>query len=191
MLPNAGISRRSFPNMFAGLASGDFVAPLGMHTTSNARTPSTSATVCAWPFYFGEPTAIDRVRVNLVTAQTGAECRVGVYSNFRGRPLSLLVDGGTIDLSGSTGNLDATVAVTVRGRIWVLVWMKNVATQATLYGPTSMAVGLGPNSVSPSSTAPLSFLALTDTYPGSMPATAPSMGIASALTYPLPYLRAA
>lgn len=192
-MPAASFSRRAIPSAFGGLTAGDYIAPLGLITTA-ARTPSTSATVSAWPFHFAEPTPIDRIRMYLVTQQAGAEARYGFYTNSKGRPASLILDAGTVDLSTGTGtDKDTTVAVTLYGRIWLLIWVKNVATQATIQGAGATSVfaqGLGPGMASPVSTALFSWLTLTDTYPGSMPATAPAMAMASSGLYPLAYLRA-
>lgn len=174
----------------AGFASGDYVWPRGVATVTDS-TPSTSAHVVAWPFVFGRRTAIDRAGVYLATAQAGAACRVAAYDDDFGRPGSLLYDWNEIDLSsGSAVDALQTVDASLLGPAWVLVFVKNVATQATLRCRSAVATPHGHLSLAGYTTQRP--LGLATAYPASAPASAPSVApISFSANLVVPQLRVA
>lgn len=185
------------PGVSVGYAVGDFIAPWGAMNTQSSRTLSTSAQFFAMQFYLPETYHIDLVRIFLTTAQAGAEMRVGLYTNLQGVPNALLADLGTADLStGGGGNKDWVANLYWQGILWVVMANKNVATGVTVNGPgsTSNNVGFGPVTSDFVSTggvnAGMPWMAANVAYPGSMPATCPTLGRTSS-TIPYPILRIA
>lgn len=175
-----------------GYASGDYVLPASYVSGQN-RTPSTNANVVAYPFFFPEPTSVDGLEIYLVTAQTGAEAMAGLYTNSSGRPATLIEDLGTADLSSGSGSTKTfSASSTVRGWVWALVWLKNVATQVTVTG-----VGTGVGGVISGSSNSLSApttranLYLEAAYPGSMPSSAPAVAPSSTNNVPVAMLTVA
>lgn len=173
-------------------AAGDFIYPAGLGSVTD-RTPSTSAHVSAW--FFGSQLALrlDRVGVHLTTPQTGAACMLGLYSNNRGRPSALLLDAGEVSLASGSGLIAATISYSIIGPFWVLAWMKNVATQATIKGTSTQAGGgFFPQPGFGTSSAAIISLGLDAAYPASMPATAPAVVTTGTSTSdPIPILRSA
>jgi hypothetical protein len=181
----------SVPDEPFGYISGSVVFPGGVASVSD-RTPVVAASLTAWPFKFDKPTPIDYARIWLVTHQTGAEARAGLYSNVDAHPSALLADLGAQALTATSDRavtFDANL--TVKGWVWLLIWIKNVATQATIRGPGSnfatqqqfpaLDVFLQYPTFRP-------YLYIESAYPGSMPATAPAMIPAFEEKVPLPIL---
>lgn len=145
--------------------------------TYSAATPSTSAIAYFGFFPIVDDAVISALGVYLSTGQTGAEARLGVYSNVNGKPGTLIADFGTVDLSGSAGMVEAVGSLNIskyQGGVWLCVWMKNVATQATVicaggtaayYPMTAAQIGAASNIRGYSATA---------AYPANLPATAPT-----------------
>jgi hypothetical protein len=131
--------------------------------------------------------------MRLVTHQTGAEAMAGVYSNANGRPASLITDLGTKDLgSASPANADwAITGLAVGGWFWALVWMKNVATQATVRRPTSASFAINTPVISSAleQNTNVGALYLVSAYPASMPASAPAVVPSATFGYPLVVLQ--
>lgn len=169
-------------------AAGDYLRPLGVANVTSG-TPATAAAAFGWPFFAPTQMTFDRVGVGLVTAQAGAACRIGAYRK-RGGPL--LADFGELDLSAGSGtDVEATISFPVTGPFWLVVWLKNVATQATFLRPgasTTNHVGQLGLTAGPTGS-PL--LRLADTYPGSMPSTMPAVVPTAVLNAALPQLRVA
>lgn len=170
---------RGYPTSFGtGWKSGDERYPIGVVSSATA-TPSTSAAVVAWPFHSPSPLRLAYVHMGLGTAQAGAEARAGIYSDGAdGRPNALIEDLGTLDLSATTGKRSWTATATVQGVFWVLVWLKNVATQATVVSPSASGASLLTpvhNTIIGAGGGTMRGLWLTSTYPGSMPAAAPAV----------------
>jgi hypothetical protein len=94
---------------------------------------STSALATFLPFLIPTPITLARIGFYLVTAQAGAECRLGLYSDSNGAPGALILDAGTLDLSSGGGAVkEVTIAQELPpGLIWTCCQMKNVATQVT------------------------------------------------------------
>lgn len=175
-----------------GYAAGDYVVPLNL-VAAQDRTPSTSAQVTAWPFFFPAATPLDRIGVYLTTAQAGAAAMFGLYSNVGGRPGSLLLDCGELSLAaGSGANALKTISYTTPvGLIWALCWVKDVATQVTVKGVLYTAggiVGLPSDTISGTMRGNL---LLTSAYPASMPSTAPAVVPATTASTPAIIMRAA
>lgn len=166
-----------------GFTAGDYVLPEGTTVAVTSRTPSTSAQVVAWPFRTGPVgNTFDRVGIGMITAQAGAAARFGFYTNLAGRPSTLISDSGELDCSvGGGTDLLLTISTFVpAGVFWVLMWLKNVATQISAYGPgASMAPAfMGQSPITTSQTI-RNYLALASAYPGSMPAAAPAVTFSS------------
>jgi hypothetical protein len=175
-----------------GFASGDYIVPLTVGTTTD-KTPAIAANVTAWPFFVPVATALDRIGVYLTTAQSGAAAMFGLYSSVGGRPSALLVDAGELDLSsGGAANALKTVNYTVpAGVFWGLVWLKNVATQVTVKGPNALVPGFAGHPSDVFSSTPRGFLYLASAYPASMPLTAPAVStVISSQSVPAIMLRA-
>lgn len=176
-----------------GTTAGDYLMAPNVSSYTN-RTPSTAANVTALPFYFAKPTAIDLLAIRLVTAQAGAEAMAGIYANNgSGRPGARLADLGTVSLAAGSGT-DKTwsISLTVFGWIWVLVWFKDVATQVTVQGPNSTAVGpIAHASTAIGSGEARAYLYLASAYPASMPSTAPAVVAATTANVPCVGLRTA
>lgn len=102
--------------------------------TIASSAPSTAALATFLPFVVPRPVNIVRIGFYLVTAQAGAECRLGLYADNNGVPGALIVDGGIVDLSSGGGAIkEATINVTLApGVVWVCCQLKNVATQVTV-----------------------------------------------------------
>lgn len=175
-----------------GYAAGDRAYPAGTITVTD-RTPGVSARVTAWPFSSSIPLTIDRIGVYLTTPQTGAACRVGAYgSNRRGRLGALLLDAGELSLASGSGEILATVNFQFTGLIWVVVWMKNVATQATVKGISTAANQSWPQPGWATSSSAYNAMSLASAYPANLPTTAPAVTPANyATTDPIPVLRVA
>lgn len=191
----SGFSRSLIP-VSTGYAAGDYIYPVTLIQTASG-TPSTSAVAYAYPFYLPVPTPLDRISMYLVTAQTGGAARVGLYTpDYRGRPSTLIVDGGELDLSSGGGALkEATISVTLMGLIWGVIWLKNIATQVTVRGVSTSQVGVpgllpGSSTLLSAGTNVLPCLQLVAAYPASMPTTAGAFAT-GALTSPVLALRAA
>lgn len=181
---------QSIFNRSPGITSGDWFLPAGI-TSITDRTPSILAFVTAWAFHFPISTSLSTLRMHLTLLQAGAEARAGIYSNANGRPVTLLQDLGTVNLAtGSLTDKDWAVSLNVTGWVWVLIWLKNVATQATVKGPNaSTAMGTAQLSTALSSATGRAWLHLESAYPGSMPATAPAVIPNAAASVPLCMLR--
>lgn len=177
-----------------GYAAGDFLYPQG-GTLVTDRTPSTSARVTAWPFATSIPVTVDRIGVFLTTPQAGAACMVGIYgSNKRGRLGELLLDAGELSLASGSNLIAATISFRFVGFIWGVVWMKDVATQATVKGLSAAGANISfPQPGFGSSSGSYSGLSLTSAYPASLPTTAPAVTPAgfSIAADPIVILRAA
>jgi hypothetical protein len=95
---------------------------------------STSALATFLPFLVPVRTTIARIGFYLVTAQVGAECRLGLYADSNGAPGALILDAGTVDLSTGAGAIREIVTSLDQapGLIWSCCQMKNVATAATV-----------------------------------------------------------
>lgn len=157
--------------------SGDERLPIGPTTWTDA-TPSTVAAVVAWPFYSGREIQLAHVNIGLTTAQTGGEAMCGIYADDgTGRPGALIADLGTLDLSATTGKRSWTATARVRGLFWVLIHLKNVATQVTVRSPNGMVPFFLPiaSNILVSGSAGPRGLWLQTAYPASMPATAPAV----------------
>lgn len=188
-----GSQRVTVVNMASlGFTAGDFVLPLGTHTLASTA-PSTSAAAGAFPFCFPEPTNIDRLKYRLITQQAGAELMTGIYTNSNGRPATLISDLGTQDLSATSGSdKEYTVALELEGYVWVVVWMKNVATQATLRCTTvSSFTNIPVPSGALTNATNGGIMGVAGAYPASMPATAPAVVPQGALAFPTPLIRIA
>lgn len=161
---------------YIGLTATDYLMPLGLGLSAD-RTPSTSARVTAMPFWVGTQQSFDRIGIYLTTAQSGAACRIGLYTNNgHGRPANLLADFGELDLSSGGGALKLlTSSFSFSGIVWALIWLKNVGTQVTLRGPSTIASVSMPSVDPGGSNSNGRWLALTAAYPASMPSTAPAV----------------
>lgn len=135
------------------IASGDMLPyPLGWPSSSyrlpdnasafTSSAVSTSALATFLPFLVPRAVTLTKIGLHLVTAQAGAECRLGLYADDNGAPGSLLFDAGILDLSSGGGAFkEATINLPqAPGMIWSCCQMKNVATQATVI---RMSAGLG------------------------------------------------
>lgn len=161
----------------AGWPVGDERAPPNVLTWTDV-TPSTAAHVVAWPFFAPHPIVPAKVFIGLTTPQTGAAAMAGIYTNAEGRPAALVEDLGELDLSATTGKRQFTAGtIPVAGVFWVAIWLKNVATQATIRGASNVIASFLPvvSTGLISSTAPSRGLLLGAAYPASMPAAAPAV----------------
>lgn len=184
----------SFPSpiLRPGFKAGDHINPDGYGATAD-RTLSTSAIVYAHWFSSPRSVLIDRVGLFLVTSQTGAAARIGIYApDGAGRPGALLLDAGELDLSTGDGSfVAATISLRWIGGIFVLTHFKNVATQATVKGPSGTFAGL-PQAAPSAANSPSGHMQLAAAYPGSMPASAPAVvPTVTGTVTPTPYLRVA
>lgn len=174
----APIIRRKAQVPDPGWPVGDERVPLGVLTWADV-TLGTSAHVVAWPFFAPAPIVPAKVFIGLTTAQAGAAARCGIYTNGVGRPAALVEDLGELDLSATTGKRQFTTAtLPVVGVFWALVWVKNVATQVTVRGPSNVAGGSNMPLVGTGLVSQAFFtrgLYLASAYPGAMPATAPAV----------------
>ena len=177
-----------------GFASAEYIIPQGIVSLTD-RTPSTSAQAGAYPFYFPQAKVIDRIFHYLTTAQVGAECRVGIYANSNGRPSTLILDAGTMDLAtGGAADKSLTIAQSVSGWFWIVTFLKDVATQATLKGVNTTGSSLAGSVVATTlsaAVAPKPYLMANMTYPvGVLPATPAVVPTTSSTSsMPVPMLR--
>lgn len=76
------------------------------------------------PIFLSKSCTIDRINTNIGTAGgAGSVCRLGLYADDGdGFPGALLVDGGTVDSTG-TGSKEVTVSVPFTGPGWLWVAM--------------------------------------------------------------------
>ena len=128
------------PAVSSGYSSNDCLWPLGIENATSNRTISATDRVYAFGFYTGRPISVDNVKVNLVTAEASAACRIGLYNNnyTTGRPSSLIVDCGELDLSATTGDRTLTFAAsTIRGVVWVLIFHNSPGGALVLLGPAT------------------------------------------------------
>jgi hypothetical protein len=171
----------------AGWPVGDERMPLGVLTWTDV-TPATAATAYAWPFFAPHPIIPAKLSIALTTGQAGAAARGGIYTNAAGRPAALVEDLGELDLSATTGKRQFTTAtLPVVGVFWAIVWLKNVATQATVRGPGGVASNFVPvaSTALVSSTGMTRSLILAAAYPGAMPAAAPAVAAHTGAFAPL------
>lgn len=176
-----------------GLASGNFQFPDNLAAPTTAP-GATVAHAVAWPFTARRRLTYDRIGMQLTTPQAGAEARLAIYRDDFGTPKAaaggLILDAGTISLASGSGDILATINQSMLGPFWVVIFMKDVATQATitvrsvLTHRTASVQGLA----ALSTTIKSYYVPLT--YPGSAPDAAPSFTSASTLL-PVPQLRVA
>lgn len=168
----------------------DFGWPAGTYRSSinaiaqSTNALSTSAEETFQPFWVPRRVNIVALAFPLVTAQSGAECRLGLYRDNNGTPEggALIVDAGTVDLSSGTGTVKDTSAIDVwldQGWIWTCCQMKNVATQAS-----AARNGGGAGYISPTTSAMLGgahmrYLVRGITYGSALGATGPGSLTAS------------
>lgn len=117
-----------------GWPSGTYLAPANLSSAPGSSAVSTSALITFLPFVIPRSVTVTKIGLWLVTQQTGAECRLGIYTSDNGKPGTLIVDGGTLDLSTGTGSLkEVTISQALGpGMVWVACHMKNVATAVTV-----------------------------------------------------------
>lgn len=127
-----------------GWPAGSYMPP--SHVTGmSSSVLSTSALETVVPFILPRAVSLVSIGFPLVTHQTGAECRVGLYTHVNG-PSALIVDGGTIDLSSGGGTIkEATLSLTLGpGMVWACCQMKNVGTQVTAIRVANVRGGIIP-----------------------------------------------
>lgn len=187
------IERASFPQAQPGGTTDDWFLPWGATGVGADQATATAAHVVAWPFYFGTPVSLKTLRTRLVTAQTGAEAMAGIYTNANARPAALVRDLGTKSLATGSGSyIDWSITtLNLSGWFWALMWVKDVATQASFRRPTANAQPLGLPVISTAllQTNNGGYLYLESAYPGSMPATAPAVAVTTSLNVPLVMLQ--
>jgi hypothetical protein len=177
-----------------GLKAGDYRLPITVRPDFAEVTPSTAARVYSWPFHVATLSTIDLVRFRLVIPQAGAEMKVGIYSSVGNRPNVLLADLGTVALSGAAGNVDIATNQQIDGAFWLSIFLKNVATQATLRGPASNGLSLGglPAEADVLVNGVSGCLSVAEAYPaGGLPDLSPDLTPFIGLLVPVPVIRGA
>lgn len=104
-------------------------------------------TFYAVPFIAGRKRNIDAIAVHLVTAQSGAAARMGIYrhSTTTELPGSLYLDAGVVDLSGATGLKPLTINTSIRpGMWWLAILFNSPGTQPTVKRVSSCTLGVFP-----------------------------------------------
>lgn len=155
---------------------------------------STSALATFLPFLIPTPITLARIGFYLVTAQAGAECRLGLYADSDGTPGALILDAGTLDLSSGGGALkEITISQELSpGLIWTCCQMKNVATQVTAirvggaFGPLVQVL-----SSQLSSAAMPRYYSQSITYGSALPASAGAVTSTGGSDAPVVVLRSA
>lgn len=182
----------SLPPRGFGYTPYDYFFPEGLVSLAT-RTPSVKANVVAWPFFISGPATLEQVRMWLVTAQTAAAARAGIYSNNNARPANLIADLGEKALAtGGGAAVSWDAAAPVDGWVWVLIWLKHVATQVSVTGPgdlTNTVGGFPAMDVFLEFPSFRSNLYLEAAYPGSMPAVAPAVVPSFEQKVPMPIIR--
>ena len=193
-LPNGQSIEAYLRRLDPGMPPGSHRLPYSVTGVIADKTPDSVAVLHGWPFFVARSTALDVVRLHLVTALSGVEAMSGIYDDREGYPGSLLEDLGTVDLSEiRVSSRDFAATTTVAGWFWVMVWMKNVATPAMIRGPNSLAAA-GFMDVQSNARRFFThgYLALASAYPESMPDPAPAnMTRQTGLNAPVPMIRAA
>jgi hypothetical protein len=91
---------------------------LGPHTgVQGVSFVSYTVGLTLFPFMLMRTATLDRLKVNITTADAGSTVRLGLYtSDSHGMPSTLLLDGGTID-SSTTGAKEVTVNQQLTGGV--------------------------------------------------------------------------
>jgi hypothetical protein len=176
-----------------GWGAGQWRWPFGETGALGNKTPTTSAFVVFYQFFAGGSTTLATARIALVTGQTGAEAWAALYEDDEGRPSDLIEDLGAQSLAGAAGDIDWTPTATVQGFFWLGIYVKGVATQATVRGPNDTGIPLFIRADSSDLTfGSASHLYGTTTYPTSAADDpAPSIGTGGNLNVPMAMLQAA
>lgn len=101
---------------------------------NGSLTTSTLGRLYARPIVLSAGT-LDRIGANHAGSATASELlRLGIYRNTNGRPSSLVLDAGTIDLSTATANKTITISQAITEGVY---WLA-----AVRQGPTNTATTL-------------------------------------------------
>lgn len=114
------------PNPGGGGGGGEFARP-GTRSGFWLRQPGSVNSVSVVPerLYFApividRDCIIDRVGIDVLGPGGGTVARLGIYSDVAGAPGLLLLDAGTVPVTGGEQTVDVNLAVTP-GRIWTAV----------------------------------------------------------------------
>lgn len=157
-----------------GWPSGEYRYPANL-VVSTSSAPSTSALATFLPFLIPRRTQLVNLGLYLTTAQAGAECRLGLYTDNNNVPDALLVDGGILDLSTGSGTFkQVTIATWVEpGIVWSCCQLKNVATQVTVHRiQNAMSFMTGLSSALNVASGPPRYCLQSITYGSALPAAA-------------------
>jgi hypothetical protein len=162
---------------YPGWAVGNYRLPPNIAQMSDSAT-ITANLLTLQPIVISRRVQIDRIALRLVTAQTGAAARLGLYGTDpeTNHPGKLVVDGGELSLADTTGDRWRTVSVSLKpGLYWTACLMKSVTTMPTvrrvggsIYGHLSQ-----PNLDEVGSSAAYRYLEASQTY-GALPEDAPA-----------------
>ena len=90
------------------------------------------------PFWIGESVTIDRLGLEVTGALASSVVRVGIYNASGGLPTTVVVDGGTVDSTG-TGVLLTTVSTLLAPGMYFFA----AVNQGSVYGSVSVRVSTG------------------------------------------------
>lgn len=113
-----------------GWAVGDYRVPPHIAQISDSAT-ITSNLLTLQPIVISRRVQIDRIALRLVTAQTGAAARLGLYDTDpeTRKPHKLVVDAGELTLDDTTGDRWRTVSLSLKpGLYWTACILKSATT---------------------------------------------------------------
>jgi hypothetical protein len=120
------------------------------------------------PFIVYRVTTFDRIAVNVATAQTGGEARLGIRNFANGAAGSIALDAGTINCS-TTGAKEIVINSTLQpGQYFLLLWNKVASTAFSAYSnsPGLLSTIGSAAIIAPGGNQSLSFVAINITYTG-------------------------
>jgi hypothetical protein len=174
--------------------TGLFTASRYYTAPSSARTTASLAdgTLCAHPFWVGQPMSFDRIGAEITTLIAASSVRLGIYAdNGRGSPGALIVNAGTID-SSSTGAKELVIATNLQpGLYWPCVVPQGGAPTMRAHNGTLFPVGAGSLATATGSGGIFSgVVTAAGAVPGALPASFPAITNYQAFS-PLVALRSA
>jgi hypothetical protein len=88
-----------------------------------------------FPIMVRQPVAIDRIGINVTTAEASSVIRLGLYENVDGAIGDLIIDAGTVN-SSTTGSKTITISETLdAGLVWgAAVFQNSTSTLAVSHG---------------------------------------------------------
>lgn len=163
---------------YPGWAVGSYKIPAHIAQISDSSA-ITADLLTMQPILVQRRVQIDQLAMRVVTIQSGAAARLGLYDTdpVTLQPASLIVDGGELNLSDYTGDRWRTITATLKpGIYWTACVMKSVTTMPTVRRVGGALYGhlLAGNMTELSSNAAYRYLSAPYTY-GALPATAPTM----------------